>query len=81
MTTAASRSVKAGAPGFEPGIAGPKPAALPLGYAPKSSAAKCCSAPLGSPEVRKEVHERDDREGGDENERDDPDDEGQDHDE
>src|SRR5579871_6498351 len=24
----------AGAPGFEPGIAGPKPAALPLGYAP-----------------------------------------------
>src|SRR5256714_11111984 len=39
MTTAASfRSVtesgRAGAPGFEPGIAGPKPAALPLGYAP-----------------------------------------------
>src|SRR5262249_27689859 len=26
----------AGAPGFEPGIAGPKPAALPLGYAPPS---------------------------------------------
>src|SRR5215216_5954889 len=25
----------AGAPGFEPGIAGPKPAALPLGYAPR----------------------------------------------
>jgi hypothetical protein len=25
----------AGAPGFEPGIAGPKPAALPLGYAPE----------------------------------------------
>src|SRR5829696_5598116 len=25
----------AGAPGFEPGIAGPKPAALPLGYAPQ----------------------------------------------
>src|SRR5690349_5155712 len=24
----------AGAPGFEPGMAGPKPAALPLGYAP-----------------------------------------------
>ena len=27
-------SEMAGAPGFEPGIAGPKPAALPLGYAP-----------------------------------------------
>src|SRR3954470_24990500 len=27
----------AGAPGFEPGIAGPKPAALPLGYAPPRS--------------------------------------------
>src|SRR5438067_948179 len=27
----------AGAPGFEPGIAGPKPAALPLGYAPPHS--------------------------------------------
>src|SRR4029450_12236449 len=25
----------AGAPGFEPGITGPKPVALPLGYAPK----------------------------------------------
>ena len=30
----------AGAPGFEPGIAGPKPAALPLGYAPSRSAAR-----------------------------------------
>ena len=28
----------AGAPGFEPGIAGPKPAALPLGYAPENTA-------------------------------------------
>src|SRR5262245_31057526 len=27
-------SERAGAPGFEPGIAGPKPAALPLGHAP-----------------------------------------------
>jgi hypothetical protein len=27
----------AGAPGFEPGITGPKPAALPLGYAPPAS--------------------------------------------
>ena len=36
MTTAASgvAVTEAGAPGFEPGIAGPKPAALPLGYAP-----------------------------------------------
>src|SRR5919197_6113824 len=33
-TTTASSELKAGAPGFEPGIAGPKPAALPLGYAP-----------------------------------------------
>src|SRR5262245_24535357 len=37
ITTAANMSLicgMAGAPGFEPGIAGPKPAALPLGYAP-----------------------------------------------
>src|SRR5436190_13925983 len=34
MTIAARLIRKAGAPGFEPGIAGPKPAALPLGYAP-----------------------------------------------
>src|SRR5438874_8187126 len=45
MTTAASfRSVTdsngAGAPGFEPGIAGPKPAALPLGYAPPRASAE-----------------------------------------
>jgi hypothetical protein len=26
--------IVAGAPGFEPGITGPKPIALPLGYAP-----------------------------------------------
>ncbi len=43
MTTAAigvsvTRWVSmAGAPGFEPGIAGPKPAALPLGYAPENA--------------------------------------------
>src|SRR4029077_18073035 len=43
MTTAAigvsvTRGVSmAGAPGFEPGIAGPKPAALPLGYAPENA--------------------------------------------
>ncbi len=33
----------AGAPGFEPGIAGPKPAALPLGYAPPVQV--CLAAP------------------------------------
>ena len=33
-TAASSPAIRAGAPGFEPGIAGPKPAALPLGYAP-----------------------------------------------
>jgi hypothetical protein len=41
MTIAASfrvtESETTGAPGFEPGIAGPKPAALPLGYAPPGS--------------------------------------------
>src|SRR5271155_1499626 len=31
----------AGEPGFEPGIAGPKPAALPLGYAPLRPEYKC----------------------------------------
>src|SRR5207244_9215657 len=49
MTTAASRPVKAGAPGFEPGIAGPKPAALPLGYAPE----------LGTAEVREKADKSD----------------------
>ena len=32
----------AGAPGFEPGIAGPKPAALPLGYAPEAAKYSAC---------------------------------------
>src|SRR4029079_2940552 len=36
----------AGAPGFEPGIAGPKPAALPLGYAPPPR--DCASAGYAS---------------------------------
>ena|GEM_PF-4056974 len=33
----------AGAPGFEPGMSGPKPLALPLGYAPadKQNKIKC----------------------------------------
>src|SRR5260221_2248514 len=37
----------AGAPGFEPGIAGPKPAALPLGYAPLFSSIG--TGPTGQP--------------------------------
>src|SRR5947209_3248636 len=51
ITIAASPSFKAGAPGFEPGIAGPKPAALPLGYAPELCAAN----------VEEEVCQGDDR--------------------
>ena len=48
MTTAASLardsdmvSTLAGAPGFEPGITGPKPVALPLGHAPVNRDAEC----------------------------------------
>src|SRR5204862_6174584 len=44
----------AGAPGFEPGIAGPKPAALPLGYAPRSVRTTLAA-------VGEEDDERDDR--------------------
>ena len=36
-----SKVLMAGAPGFEPGIAGPKPAALPLGYAPLRAEYRC----------------------------------------
>ena len=35
----------AGAPGFEPGITGPKPVALPLGYAPVNREAECTPPP------------------------------------
>src|SRR5579884_341088 len=74
MTTAARSAISApsamaGAPGFEPGIAGPKPAALPLGYAPLR---------FGSwslPPVAEEQEE------GDERERDDRDDHAPDDDE
>src|SRR5262245_56039071 len=73
ITTAASSPDITGAPGFEPGIAGPKPAALPLGYAPSTgtvgyapSASRSVSgaAPkplgsLGALSVREEVHEGD----------------------
>src|SRR5437764_4713357 len=72
ITTAASGFVvelmrMAGAPGFEPGVAGPKPAALPLGYAPASV------GPFRGPVDEEEV-QRDHREhaGGDEGEHLDP---------
>ena len=39
---------EAGAPGFEPGITGPKPVALPLGHAPER-ASSCHSREIGSP--------------------------------
>ena len=47
----------AGAPGFEPGIAGPKPAALPLGYAPRA-----CGRSVYGTSVGEEEDERGDRE-------------------
>ena len=61
MTTAArfgsSWVQMAGAPGFEPGIAGPKPAALPLGYAPLIGVPSLAHGP------RKSKAERDRRRG------------------
>ncbi len=39
-----TRDWMAGAPGFEPGITGPKPVALPLGYAPTTGGKAPCSA-------------------------------------
>src|SRR6478752_7155134 len=47
----------AGAPGFEPGITGPKPVALPLGHAP--------SGPGILATVEEEIDEPDDREDDD----------------
>src|SRR5207237_6433089 len=47
----------AGAPGFEPGITGPKPVALPLGHAP--------SGPGILATVQEEIDEPDDREDDD----------------
>src|SRR5712692_1394561 len=49
--------LQAGAPGFEPGIADPKSAALPLGHAPKDTAKRIGAgdggyAPLGPPLAR-----------------------------
>ena len=79
MTTAASLGrdsdtvgTLAGAPGFEPGITGPKPVALPLGHAPVNRDAECTrrrgrsgwSAP-----VEQEHGERHDREKRDQDDR------------
>jgi hypothetical protein len=66
----------AGAPGFEPGIAGPKPAALPLGYAPSLGARSLAT-------VKEEESERDrgdDDEGDDRDHRQEGDEHGQDRD-
>src|SRR5207302_8553579 len=54
MTIAARLFFKAGAPGFEPGIAGPKPAALPLGYAPPFGGSL---APVGKQEQERDRSE------------------------
>ena len=48
--TKTSAARMAGAPGFEPGMTGPKPVALPLGYAPIRPARRGCSAPGGAPQ-------------------------------
>ncbi len=65
MTTAASLGrdsdtvdTLAGAPGFEPGITGPKPVALPLGHAPVNRDAECTRTP-GHP--GREAHRRSSR--------------------
>ena len=70
MTTAASLVgivgvvSMAGAPGFEPGITGPKPVALPLGHAPEQGrqSTRRPRAVRGLPPVEEERAERDDRE-------------------
>src|SRR5947209_3869330 len=46
ISRVSAKSGRAGAPGFEPGIAGPKPAALPLGYAPSLVDSRDASPPL-----------------------------------
>ncbi len=68
MTTAASRvgsvtgGQMAGAPGFEPGITGPKPAALPLGYAPS----ECRASRRTSDATGRSLQEEDERDDGEE---------------
>src|SRR3954447_19176366 len=76
MMTAARSLIATGAPGFEPGIAGPKPAALPLGYAPPPGKGKSC---LCAPVIRKEVGEGGDGDDGDDPDRDPLEDEGEQH--
>src|SRR6478752_5550213 len=85
MTTAASLGESdtvgtlAGAPGFEPGITGPKPVALPLGHAPVNRDAECTrrlgragrSAPVEQQDGqcnRRQNGNEDDREDADEQE-------------
>ena len=58
MTTAASLGrdsdtvgTLAGAPGFEPGITGPKPVALPLGHAPVNRDAECTRTARSTREI------------------------------
>src|SRR5205085_11208950 len=60
----------AGAPGFEPGITGPKPVALPLGHAP--------SGPRSLAAVGEDEEERDHREDDHRDDRRPEDDEGED---
>ena len=56
----------AGAPGFEPGITGPKPVALPLGYAPQQVEhllhSVCLNEKQSLAPAGEEQDERDDRE-------------------
>src|SRR5581483_5935633 len=66
----ASATQMAGAPGFEPGIAGPKPAALPLGYAPLRTEYKGAPAGPSAMPFGEEEHQRDDREQCDDRDRD-----------
>ena len=88
MTTAASLGrdsdtvgTLAGAPGFEPGITGPKPVALPLGHAPVNRDAECTRTARSTREVSggraastaraigREDDDDDDRQHADEHER------------
>ena len=81
---ATRRPMMAGAPGFEPGIAGPKPAALPLGYAPLGAEYRRLPAPVrrgsGARALGEQDHERDHGDDGDGTDRDPLDDEERDRD-
>src|SRR5687767_2938595 len=65
----------AGAPGFEPGITGPKPASLPLGYAPKMER---CRRRTILPAVTEKHDQRDDGQDADGDQRERPDDDDED---